>query len=249
MATSNNLIFTRLTANSSASAATSYALASVAPTSGRVLYLAVISVKATTPDTPTVSGTNGFSGTWTQIGTTLTLQTPAGNFIGVSRFWSVAASSVAGVVTVSYGAATQLGAVWDLLTSPFVNATTPIVQSGTNTDTSSSTALPALTLGSALANAMNWVIYVVAEQVNSTPSVTIAGTVQPYPNQTGTASTAGLGMKLVVAPANSLTPASGSYTASVAKVITGDEIAQDGTGVSAGGGLLGNDGFQGGFSQ
>lgn len=249
MATNSSIFFSRITANGNNSSGTSFATASVAPVSGQFLYAVICSLKATTPDTPTASGTNGFSGTWHQIGTTLTLQTPAGNFIGVSRFWSIATSSVAGVLTFSFGAATQLGGLWDLLQSPFVNATTPVVQSNTGTDTSSSTALPSITLSSALSSFMNWSVVVVAEQANSTPSITLAGSYQPYPNQTATSIAGGLGLKLVVVPGISFTPASGSYTASVAKVITGDEIAQDGTGVPSGGGLLGNDGFQGGFSQ
>lgn len=250
MATNSTLFFSRLTANSSNTDATSYATASVAPTSGQFLYAVICSLKATTPDTPTASGTNGLSGTWTQIGTTVTLQTPAGNFIGVSRFRSVATSSVAGVLTFSFGANTQLAGVWDLIQSPFVSSGTPVVQSGSSTDTSASTSLPSITLGSALSNFMNWAVVIVAEQANSTPSISIAGSYQPYPNQTSTVATDGLGLKLCVVPGISFTPASGSYTASVAKVIVADEIAQDGTNVPvAGGGLLGNDGFQGGFSQ
>lgn len=249
MATNSSIFFSRITANGNNSSGTSFATASVAPVSGQFLYAVICSLKATTPDTPTASGTNGLSGTWTQIGTTLTLQTPAGNFIGVSRFRSVAASSVAGVLTFSFGGNTQLGGLWDLLQSPFVSSGTPVVQSGTNTDTTASTALPAITLGAALSNFMNWAVVIVAEQANSTPSISIAGSYQPYPNQTATSIAGGLGLKLCVVPANSFTPASGSYTASVAKVILADEIAQDGTNVPTGGSLMGNPGFTGGFTQ
>src|SRR5690348_149654 len=118
MATNSTIFFSRLTANSSNVDATSYATASVSPTNTRFLYAVVTTLKATAPDTPTASGTNGFNGTWTQIGTTVTLQTPAGNFIGISRFWSIATSGTAGVLTFDFAGNTQLAAVWDVIQSP-----------------------------------------------------------------------------------------------------------------------------------
>ncbi len=101
---------TLLTRGSSSTDATSYAATSVTPTSGRILlaYCAT-QIGAGTPNTPTASGTNGFSGTWTEIANAVQDQTK------ITLFRSTAASSVAGVLTFDFAGQTQIGACWQVL--------------------------------------------------------------------------------------------------------------------------------------
>lgn len=215
------------------SAASSYPTSTITPVSGQIIVAAVASLKATTPDTPTVSGTNGFNGTWTQVGTTVTIQTPAGNFIGLSVFWTLASSGVAGVVTFAFGGNNQLAMLYDLVTSPFVNTTTPVVQSKTATDTSAATTL-SVTLNSALAAGPNMVLAWFAQNANATPALTAPGT--QYGASLGastTQETAGLGMRGVIGTTTTATMQ--TLTASVAKAAFVLELAQDGTSFGQGG--------------
>lgn len=118
-------IHTILTRGSSSSDATSYAATSVTPTSGRVLLAYCASqIGSGTPNTPTASGTNGFSGTWTAIANSVQDQTK------ITLFRSTAQSSVAGVVTFDFAGQTQIGACWQILQWQNV-ATTINVQSKT----------------------------------------------------------------------------------------------------------------------
>lgn len=114
-----------LTRGSSSTDATSYAASSVTPTSGRVLlaYCAT-QITAGTPNTPTATGTNGLSGTWTAIANSVQDQTK------ITLFRSTAASSVAGVLTFDLAGQTQLGACWGIVQWQNV-ATTINVQSKT----------------------------------------------------------------------------------------------------------------------
>lgn len=116
-----------------------YDFNSVAPTNGD-LYLAFCgSTKSGGGDLPTLSGTNGFSGTWTQIQTVVA---------GVQRdtvFWSVATSGTAGVITANHGGTSQAGFSWALVRAAGANTSTPVTQSKTATGTS---ATPSVTLDS-----------------------------------------------------------------------------------------------------
>ncbi len=94
--------FNRLTQNSSNTDSSTMTLASVTPTNGRPLILFVTSLFSAAPTTPTATGTNGFSGTWTAIGSVT-----VGNR-RLTMLRSVATSSVAGVVTIDWGGETQL---------------------------------------------------------------------------------------------------------------------------------------------
>jgi hypothetical protein len=116
---------TVLTRGSSSTDATSYAASSVTPVSGRILlaYCAT-QISAGTPNTPTASGTNGLSGTWTAIANSIQDQTK------ITLFRSTAASSVAGVLTFDLAGQTQIGACWQILQWQNV-ATTINVQSQT----------------------------------------------------------------------------------------------------------------------
>lgn len=229
MATNSSELWTRLTANGSNTDATSYATASVSPTNGQIVLGITASLKATTPDTPTASGTNGFNGSWNQINSTVTVQTPAGNFIGLSAFWSLATSGTAGVVTFNY-TNTQLAGMWALITSPFIKTSNPIVQSKTTTDTSAATTL-SLALDAALMAAANWVISAFAHNNASAPAVanTTSGEYSPVPSASNTSVSDGLGLQIFVGP--TITAAAQQLTASVAKVAIVMELAQDGTGL------------------
>lgn len=103
-------IHTLLTRGSSTTDATSYATGSVTPTNGRVLLaFCATQITAGTPNTPTASGTNGLSGTWTAIANSVQDQTK------ITLFRSVATSSVAGVLTFDLAGQTQLSACWEIL--------------------------------------------------------------------------------------------------------------------------------------
>lgn len=229
MATNASQLWTRLTGNASNTDATSYATASVSPTNGQVVLLITASLKATTPDTPTASGTNGFNGTWTQVGSTVTVQTPAGNFIGLSVLRSVATSGTAGIVTANY-TNTQLASAWDLIISPYINTTTPIVQSKTTTSTDATTTL-SLALDAALAAAANWVIGAFAHNAAAGPIINNLTSVEysPSPAASATNVSDGIGLQVVVGPGT--TSAIQGLTGSVAKAAFVMELAQDGTGV------------------
>ena len=127
----------------SASDTSSYATGSIAPTAiSNVVFAVVVNRKATTPDTPTLSGTNAFSGTWTQITTKLT----DGGTRRITAFWSIAQSATAGVVTAAFGGATQLGchiALFDMSDTD-IDTTAPIVQSATGSGTGTAVTTTAL---------------------------------------------------------------------------------------------------------
>lgn len=121
-----------LTLNNTATDATTHALPSTTPTSGAVLTAYVHSlIAAGTPNTPTASGTNGLSGTWTAIGSAVQDQ------VRITAFRSVAASGVAGVLTFDFAAQTNSAFVaelhqWDGVTSnPIVQFKTAVVNAGT----------------------------------------------------------------------------------------------------------------------
>lgn len=88
---------------------TSYATGSVSPTaSGLALAVWVSSAISGTPVQPTASGTNAFSGTWTARRSVTTTNRR------LTLLTSTAQSTTAGVLTVAFGAETQLGCVFEL---------------------------------------------------------------------------------------------------------------------------------------
>lgn len=115
--------------------ATTYATGSFSPSlTGVVLFAVVASSKAASPDTPTLSGTNAFSNTWTQISTAVN------DTRRVTAFWSTAASTTAGTVTAAFGGATQTGgniALFEMSASD-ISDTSPTVQAVTATGTGTS---------------------------------------------------------------------------------------------------------------
>lgn len=148
-----------LSTSNSAVGATSFTTASVTPTNGRVLtaWCATVIV-AGTPNTPTATGTNGFSGTWTEIANVVQDQ------IKITLFRSVAASGVAGTITFDLAGQTNLGAAMGI--EEWVDvATTLNVQSGTSAadGATSVTLSPAL---SAFASTLNGTYAVVADAGN-----------------------------------------------------------------------------------
>jgi hypothetical protein len=106
--------------------ATTFSNTSITPTSGRLYIVCVVNSKGTTPDTPTLSGTNGFNVTWTQIAT-ITFNTIASPNARLTAFWGIASSSSAGVITSAYAGNTQTGFCQTIDEFTGFNATTPIV--------------------------------------------------------------------------------------------------------------------------
>lgn len=121
-----------LTVGNSVTDGTSFAAASVTPTSGAVLtaWCATL-ISAGTPNTPTASGTNGLSGTWTAIANSVQDQ------IKITLFRSTAASAVAGVLTFDLGGQTNSAAIWgiaqweDVDTTLNVQSKTAVTNAGT----------------------------------------------------------------------------------------------------------------------
>lgn len=240
MATNSNLIFRSLTNVMQINAAqTAYGWASMAPFSASQEAMVFVgSLKAGAPDTPALTGTNGWNATWTQVSSVQSVQTPAGSFVGGAWFTGVPSSTTAGVLTATYGS-NQSGSVGIIMQSPFVNATTPTVQSLAANDTTASTALPALTLGSALSATQNWMLAALFQNSATVPA-SLNNSSSPYspPGGNGSATIAGgLAVRIFAVPANSFTPAATTWVASVGKVLFGIEVNQDGTGVVAGSGV------------
>jgi len=118
--------------------ATSYATASwTPPTSGLILaFVHGARAGTATPDTPTMSG-NGV--TWTQIGTTLSIN---GGVRGLSLFAANASGSSTGATTIDFGANTQLGCIVSFLHADGVDLASgvaaAIVQNVSNSGTATS---------------------------------------------------------------------------------------------------------------
>jgi hypothetical protein len=90
--------------------ATSYASNSVTPTANVPLYVAVLNVKASSPDTPTLSGCGI---TWSQTKTQTIITTRR-----LTVFEGVSASPSAGALTADFGGATQLGCAIVVISCP-----------------------------------------------------------------------------------------------------------------------------------
>lgn len=110
----------RLVTGSSNTDSTQLVFGSATPTNGRPLWLFASSLYSAAPSTPTASGTNGFGNTWTQIATVT-----VGNR-RLTAFRSTAASSVAGVVTVDWGAETQLARAGSVHQGQNISSDTPV---------------------------------------------------------------------------------------------------------------------------
>lgn len=126
--------------------ASTYTTTSVAPTSGALVLVGVHSQKGTTPDVPTLAGTNGLNVTWTQVRTITYGPTGLGR---LTIFRGVASSSVAGTLTASFGGVNQTGC--QILSFQMTNVDTttnqgivqnPVIDVGT-TGNGSTTALSA----------------------------------------------------------------------------------------------------------
>lgn len=81
---------------------TTLASASITPVNGTLYLVAVANVHASV-GTPTLSGTNGFSVTWTQV----TTRADAGSVERLTVFRGVASSGTAGVITADFGGVSQ----------------------------------------------------------------------------------------------------------------------------------------------
>lgn len=137
---------TNLTSFQSSTDATSYATASITPTANYLVLASVSSSKATTPDTPTLSGNNL---TWVQIATN-NFDT-AGTQRTVTLFRALGPSPTAGALTASFGGNTQTACT--ITVDQFSGADTggtngsgAIVQSATNAEASQAAATFTITL-------------------------------------------------------------------------------------------------------
>lgn len=131
---------TKVTNGSSTTDATTYTTASVAPSAAGNFALFVVSNKSATADAPTsVTGTNGWGGTWTQVATV------AASSIRLTVYRSKTVSTTAGTVTVNFPA-TQGTAAWGILelTAPSEYVPTEsevIVQTATGSGSGTSVSL------------------------------------------------------------------------------------------------------------
>jgi len=128
----------KLTDGGSGTDATSYATASVTPGANRLIVVAVLNSKSTTPDTPTLSG-NGL--TYVQIAT-VTFQTIASPQKRLTLFRAMGASPSAGAITIDMGGVTQSGCAWsvsefDGVDTSGTDGSGAVVQSATNSVDSS----------------------------------------------------------------------------------------------------------------
>jgi hypothetical protein len=77
---------------------TSYATDSAASRSGELIFCWIYSEGGTEPDEPSVSGTNGFSATYTKIAG----DDDCGSVVQMYAFWALAPSSTAGTITFTF---------------------------------------------------------------------------------------------------------------------------------------------------
>lgn len=136
--------------------ANSFSTASITPAANNLVLAWVTNTKATTPDTPTLSG-NGL--TWVQVATVTwgTIGTPTAR---TTLFRAMGAAPSAGAVTIGFAGVTQTGAAWSIVQFGGVdvsgtNGSGAVVQSVTGrTDNASAAAGLSITLA-ALGNANN----------------------------------------------------------------------------------------------
>ena len=220
------------TIGQSATDATSYTTASWTPVSGRPTFVAVASAFATTPNTPTATGTNGWNTTLTAVANA----TQDG--IKITVFRVVPVSSVAGTITFDFAAQTQTGASWMVV--DMVNAVSSgfAVQSRTgNVDNNTSLTLTAFS--SAFASTFNGTLCFGACTGNLT---TVRGSntqglmLQIPVASSGVAEATGPAICAFFSPSAVSQPivaVSGAGSDIVAVAI---EVGHDGSGISSGGG-------------
>jgi hypothetical protein len=86
------------------STASSYTTASITPTAGDLMLVAVNTRKGSTPEVPTLTGTNGLNVTWTLINSGLT----SGSVLQrIALFRGIPSSNTAGMFTADYGGVNQ----------------------------------------------------------------------------------------------------------------------------------------------
>lgn len=128
----------------------SYTSSSASLTAGRLYLLAVTNSKATTPDTPTVSGA---SATWDQV----TTNSFGGGTRRITVFRCKPTSNGSGALTIGFAGATQTGCQWHLIevssgALPGANGANAVLNAvtGNGTATSGSATLAALTDGNSI---------------------------------------------------------------------------------------------------
>lgn len=119
--------YSLLTSGSDGTDTSSYTTASISPTVGRVVLVAVNSIKGSNATVPTISGA---STTWTQVATVV-----ESTFTRCTLFRGVAAGS--GALTIDFSSVTHLRCAWDVIELSDVdtggtNGSNAIVQSATN---------------------------------------------------------------------------------------------------------------------
>jgi hypothetical protein len=142
----------------------SQATGSITPVSGELMLVWVASTRAGASNTPTMTGTNGLSVTWTAVAN---IQ-DSGNTEKLTLFRGVPSSSVAGVLTIAFAAQTQLTVSWLIVSYPSVNQATTqgVVQSITGT--ANAATVKALALAAAQGNNANVVAYGGYSSANTT---------------------------------------------------------------------------------
>ena len=124
-----NIVFYSLDSGFSSVDANSFATNSITPTTGRVVWLSVVSQGVS------VSSVSGNGLTWTLA------QTSVNTGLRITTYWGYAASPSAGAITVNLsGSSTSYN--WSVTESDNTNTSSPVVQTATNT----SAAAPSLTV-------------------------------------------------------------------------------------------------------
>lgn len=137
---------------------------SVTPVSSELMLVWVGNTLGAAVSTPTLTGTNGLSVTWTQVATIV----DAPSLQRLTLFRGVPSSSVAGAFTIAFGGVVQLFVVWEAESYPSVAQATNqgIVQSITGT--AAAAIQKGLTLGAAQGNNANIVAYGAYSTANTT---------------------------------------------------------------------------------
>lgn len=136
---------------------------SITPVSGQVMLLWVLSTFATAPNTPTVTGTNGLSVTWTAVANVLN----SGNTQKLTLFRGVPSSGTAGTLTIAFAGQAQLTVSWLATMYTNVNQTTNQGAVQSVTGTANSATSKSLVLA-APANNANAVVYGGGSSENTT---------------------------------------------------------------------------------
>jgi hypothetical protein len=140
------LSFSNLTASGSGTNLSSYNTASISPTAGALLLMAVETDQASgsTNVKPSVSG---LSATWTEIGD-VNYDT-SGTTYRLTLFYGVGATGT-GTITISYGGTAQGGCSWSVDQVTGADTSSPIVQTKSSTVPGSAATSQSLTLDSAI---------------------------------------------------------------------------------------------------